>query len=70
MPFLFLLVSSYVRVGPRATISGDAPVGPNSNLKRNDPSAMASISNRLTSARLQAIQAEKISRELHVGFLY
>lgn len=58
--------SSYVRIGPKANINSDVPVGTNSGLKRNGTSAIANISNQLASVRLQAIQAEKMSRELHV----
>lgn len=39
------------------------------DLRQNSPSTVSHLSNQLASVRLQAIQAEKMSRDLHVCFL-
>lgn len=56
---------SYVRLGPKANVNGGMSTLQASGLKNNE-SLTINVSNQLASARLQAIRAEKMSRELHV----
>ncbi|KAL5110771.1 hypothetical protein TcWFU_008282 [Taenia crassiceps] len=58
------LKSSYVRLGPKANANGGVSTLQASGLKKNE-SLTTNISNQLASVRLQAIRAEKMSRELH-----
>ncbi|VDN97243.1 unnamed protein product [Rodentolepis nana] len=54
------LKSSYVRVGPKANVNINV-----ADLKRNSSSTISHLSSHLASVRLRAIQAEKMSRDLH-----
>ncbi|VUZ45222.1 unnamed protein product [Hymenolepis diminuta] len=54
------LKSSYVRVGPKVNVNMGVE-----DLRQNSPSTVSHLSNQLASVRLQAIQAEKMSRDLH-----
>nr|CUU98792.1 hypothetical transcript [Hymenolepis microstoma] len=54
------LKSSYVRVGPKASVNSSV-----ADLKRNSSSTISHLSGHLASVRLRAIQAEKMSRDLH-----
>ncbi|EUB59420.1 Pericentrin [Echinococcus granulosus] len=58
------LKSSYVRLGPKSHVNGGIPTLQASSLKKNELSTVT-VSNQLASVRLQAIRAEKMSRELH-----
>ncbi|KAM7538165.1 hypothetical protein Aperf_G00000065641 [Anoplocephala perfoliata] len=52
--------SSYVRVEPKSNVNAGIV-----DARKNYPSTINQISNQLASVRLQAIKAEKMSRELH-----
>ncbi|VDM16284.1 unnamed protein product [Hydatigera taeniaeformis] len=58
------LKSSYVRLGPKVDVNGGMPTLQISGLKKKE-SLTISVSNQLAAIRLQAIRAEKMSRELH-----
>uniref|UniRef100_A0A5K3EKA5 PACT_coil_coil domain-containing protein n=1 Tax=Mesocestoides corti TaxID=53468 RepID=A0A5K3EKA5_MESCO len=55
---------SHVRNGPKVSINGGVPLT-TSVVKKDDYSAISRVSNQLASLRRQAIQAEKLSRDLH-----